>query len=190
MAHPKALDRRKLQHKLIAFAETMEYPVPEEPELDANVIDPFRRGEYQGPSLDNGACESLFAPYNATRRAVQELIKREPLPVKYWQSAHNLLFHVSAHYWQEQPQMARETAGTAVAPLYHKHSIPELVHKSCQDLRLALDIVLADEDLCDFWASRVIISILVTSPLVLPDGRNYTYLRFESSYSWEKAEGV
>lgn len=190
VAHSKAAGKRKLQQKIVDFAETMEYPTPEEWELDPaddfldalrNVIDPKEKGDHQGAQGAPLSSESLSWHFRVSRRAIIALLGKENLPRKYWHSARNILLSGGAHYQQAQPQFARETEGRASAKLFQERTLSEIVNHVCYDVRLVLGCILDQPELCETWEHIETTSKLVVSPILLPDGLHSSYLQIEGT---------
>jgi hypothetical protein len=190
IAHPKASGKRKLQQKIIAFAETIEYPMPEEWGLDPEedfldaltmVIDPKEKGDHQGPEGAPLSSESLSWHFRVNRKAIQTLLQKQNLPRKYWHSARNILLTSEARYQQVQPQFARETEGSTSATLFQKRTLNEIVNQVCYDVRLVLGCLLDQPALCETWEHVEVTSTLVISPLLLADGSHYSYLRIKGT---------
>lgn len=194
VAHSKAVGKRKLQQKIVDFAETIEYPVPEERGLDPeedflyaliNVIDPKEKGEYQGPKGAPLSSEGLSWHFKVSRKAILALLAKESLPRKYWRSARNIVLYSGANYQQVQPQFARETEGTASAKLFQERTLNEIVNHICYDVRLVLGCILDRPELCETWEHIETTSKLVISPILLPDGSHYSYLQIEGTLPFQ-----
>jgi hypothetical protein len=185
-AHRQAEGKRKLIDKMVSIAKNLEFPEPEEEELDsvedfqealANVIDPHRKGEQNGPAGAPLGNDQMFDFYRANLRAIKALLGEEPIPKVAWTSARNILVHTEPRYQQAQPQFAQETKNEVAARLYQPRTTDVRRAFACYDLRLILGCILEEPKLCETWNQLEIRSEIIVSPLVLPNGAPYFYLR-------------
>lgn len=190
IASKHAVGKRKLINDMVSFAETLEYPTPEwestDPKEDflydlSTVVDPRGRKEHNGPQGAPLTAQVLSAYYEMDRTAVAALLEKKCLPRKSWTIARHLLLYERAKYQQEQPQFAHEVAGKSSAELFHHETINELVSSSCRNLRLVLGTILSHPALCEEWEQqREAKSEIIVSPLLLPNGTHYSYLRLQA----------
>ena len=180
--------KRRLIRDLGHFAEHLEYPEPEEEDVDPKddffhhldtVIDPQGRKRHNGPQGAALTAQVMSAYFETDRLAVVALLEKKPLPRRYWTSARNFLLYERAQYQQKQPQFAREVASRPSAELFRQQTVNEIVTSACRDLRLGLGIIIRNPTLCDTWEHMEVKSQVVTSPLLLPDGTHYRYLRIQ-----------